>query len=410
MFYTRARIRRGESGYPAWTGTDFAARRGNDVTRKKSFDLLLESLYDAMLDDDSWPAASGVIDEYCGTKGNSIVTGDGDTAREVSIFFARICHNGERRDDLEQLYFDVYHETDERVPRIRVLPDSELAHVDQLYTDEEKRNSPAFNEALPKIKSRDGLSVRMDGTGGSRIVLVLGDPTDRDGWSTPRVAAVRRLLPHLRQYGLVRQLLIEAQARVDAFGSLLEAAGCGVIQLDRDGRVIEANDSSLHMLGAADGLTDADAVLQAGHPSENYKLQRLLARALLREGAAGGSTTLRRKNSSRKLSVHVMPLQKSRAAESNEDAAALVLISKTRADTPVPSAAMLEEAFGLTAIEAQLVVLLAKGHSIREIAELDGRSYYTVRWHIQNVFQKLGVSRQAELVRLVFSLSWSESR
>ena len=31
----------------------------------------------AALDDGRWPAASGLIDEFCGAKGNTLVTGEG---------------------------------------------------------------------------------------------------------------------------------------------------------------------------------------------------------------------------------------------------------------------------------------------------------------------------------------------
>lgn len=411
MFFARARIWRGDSSLPAWPGTDFAARRRIVVTRRESFDRLLASLYEAMLDDDCWPAASGLIDEICGTRGNLIVTGEGETGSEVNIFFTCFCYNGERHADLEELYFSTYHASDERLPRLRRLPDSELVHVDQLFSEKEKRTSPVYNEALPLATARDSLNVRLNGFGGSRIVMSLGDPVDRDGWSTPRVESARALLPHLRQYGLVRQMLKEAQARADTFASLLEFAGCGMIQLDRHGRVIEANDRSRRWLRAADGLTDAGAALQASRPAEDAELQRLLVRALSpRQDAVGGSTTLRRKNSSGRLAVHVMPLRKTRVTGLCEGTAALVLVAESGGAKPVPGSRNLEKALGLTAIETQIAVLLAQGRSLREIAEEDGRSYYTIRWHVQNIFQKLGVSRQADLVRVIWSLTGIESR
>ena len=41
---------------------------------------VLASLGAAVLDDELWPGASGLIDEFCGTKGNMLVTGDGAAA------------------------------------------------------------------------------------------------------------------------------------------------------------------------------------------------------------------------------------------------------------------------------------------------------------------------------------------
>lgn len=73
--------------------------------------------------------------------------------------------NGEERrhEELEQCYFRDYHHRDERVPRIRQLPDSLLVHTPDLYAEREKKTSPAYNEALVRTGDRNGLAVRLDG-------------------------------------------------------------------------------------------------------------------------------------------------------------------------------------------------------------------------------------------------------
>ena len=43
----------------------------------------------AALDDGRWPATSGLIDEFCGAKSNTLVTGEGAAPEDVNIFFAR---------------------------------------------------------------------------------------------------------------------------------------------------------------------------------------------------------------------------------------------------------------------------------------------------------------------------------
>jgi len=51
-----------------------------------------------------------------------------------------------------------------------------------------------------------------------------------------------------------------------------------------------------------------------------------------------------------------------------------------------------------------VAVMLAEGKTIRDIAAATGRSVTTVKWHLGHVFAKTGISRQADLVRLVLSL------
>ena len=54
---------------------------------------------------------------------------------------------------------------------------------------------------------------------------------------------------------------------------------------------------------------------------------------------------------------------------------------------------------GLTAREAQVVNLMLEGHSARAIAAVLKISNETVRVHRRNIYEKLGLSSQAELFR-----------
>ena len=61
---------------------------------------------------------------------------------------------------------------DERIPRVRRLPDSQLVHVTDLYTDEEIQDLCLPTTKLcPSDKVQNSLNVRLDGPNGSRIVM-----------------------------------------------------------------------------------------------------------------------------------------------------------------------------------------------------------------------------------------------
>ena len=55
--------------------------------------------------------------------------------------------------------------------------------------------------------------------------------------------------------------------------------------------------------------------------------------------------------------------------------------------------------------EARLAVALAGGHSLQSAAQLLQVSPETVRFHLKNLFRKLGVNRQQDLVRMLLELS-----
>ena len=250
------------------------------MSRQDLFERLLESLHGAALDDARWPATSALLDEMCGAKGNMLVFGDGAQRGDIDIFFAQICYRGERCVELEQEYFEVYYPLDERMPRMRRLPDSRIVHSNELFAEEEMRTSPVYNEILPRSDSRNGLVTRLDGPDGSRIVWTVGDPVDAAGWTPARIGTIGRLLPHLRQYVRVRQALAEARALGATLSGLIETMGTGVVRLDRRGRVVAANDRALAVLRGRDGLQDKDGWLRAALPEEDATLQRLVGSAV----------------------------------------------------------------------------------------------------------------------------------
>ena len=62
---------------------------------------------------------------------------------------------------------------------------------------------------------------------------------------------------------------------------------------------------------------------------------------------------------------------------------------------------MLRALFALTAAEAAAVEALAQGQGAKDAAEALRIAPSTLRWHLQQVFEKTGTARQAQLARLV---------
>lgn len=376
------------------------------MNRHDVFERILDALNEAMVDDSRWPETSALIDEACGSRGSVLTFGDELPKDNIEIFFAKIYHRGEDRSDWLREYFRLYHPVDEHLPRLRTLPDSEIARVADLFTEEELKTSVTYNEGLPRFESQNGLNVRLDGPRGSRIVWAIANPVDADGWSSSRVDMVARLLPHLRQYVRVRSALSEAGALGASLSELLNKTGVGVVQLDRRGRIVEMNDTARALVRRGDGLCDEGGALCTAMPEEQAKLDNLLARALPRLVGQGtsGSMVVSRPSSLPRLALHVTPVASREAGYRTRNVAALAVItdpaSRARAELDLVAAAL-----GLTPAEAGVAVLLAEGRTARQIAEVTGRGYSTVRTHLKHIFAKLRVSRQYEVAQAVVALS-----
>ena len=221
--------------------------------------------------------------------------------------------------------------------RLMELPEGRLVHIPDLYTEDERKTSPAYNEGLRHVIARNGLTVHFDEPDGLRLVWGTGDPVGSRGWQSARLRLMERLLPHVRQYVRVRQALTAAEALGAGLLGLLDNDRIGVVELDRDGRVLAANGPALEILRSGDGLLDRDGALDASLPADRSRLRRLLRRALPDLwGAApsGGSMTVQRPSGRLRLGLHVSPVGAGAADFGGRRVAVLVLV----VDPGAPSA------------------------------------------------------------------------
>ncbi len=98
-----------------------------------------------------------------------------------------------------------------------------------------------------------------------------------------------------------------------------------------------------------------------------------------------------------------MPLPVNANALRLPKAAAIAFVS----EATTPSAASIKAAsriYHLTRTEARVMEQLVSGLSPEQVADLLGSSLNTVRTQVKAILAKAGVSRQADLIRLVATL------
>jgi len=198
---------------------------------------------------------------------------------------------------------------------------------------------------------------------------------------------------------------VDARALSSPRSALLGNSRFGVVQLDRRGRIVAANGRARDLLEQDDGLCDAEGFLSATEPRDNRALQQLLARAAPPLGTPGssGSMTVTRSSASTRLVVHTVPLSARERESGARQVGVLVLVADPES-RPRIDVGLVQAALGLTLTESQLATLVADGQRVRDIAARTGRSEGTVRWHLNRIFRKQGISSQADLMRRVLSL------
>jgi DNA-binding CsgD family transcriptional regulator len=222
----------------------------------------------------------------------------------------------------------------------------------------------------------------------------------QQGHVTPEArAAFMSIAPHVRA-AVQTQVILESQGATLLSGAL-EALSLAAFVCDRAGKVQALTPAAEKVLGNGQGLQLRQGTLSAALPADTQTLTQTIQHAaagVVRPGHPLLQTVVIRSGGGRAplpLVLDVITLPR-REYEFNFNPRLLVVVRGGRKAAAATSF-MLHAAFGLTAAEAEVALLLAEGQTVETIAVRRCVSESTVRSQVKSLFAKLGVNRQIEL-------------
>lgn len=221
------------------------------------------------------------------------------------------------------------------------------------------------------------------------------------------LAALRLIAPHVRRAVTISNLLDIKMLEASTFGAAIEAFAVAIALVDAEARLIHANNAAQIMLSAADPIRLEQGRLRLPSAAASSALADAVARAAVDEpclGQRGIGIPAVRLDGSPSV-AHVLPLKHGEIRPGLERRAAAAIFIAPAAMPPQMPAAALALLYDLTPAESRVLELVVDGKTPAEIGPHLGISMNTVKTHLQRVFDKTGATRQADLVRLVASLS-----
>ncbi len=214
------------------------------------------------------------------------------------------------------------------------------------------------------------------------------------------VDLLRALLPHLRRAAVISDALQQESARRQALEHLLNRGPLAVFLVDPRRQVLSANEQAKYLLSLGDGIEVGNDGLQGVGPDGAAALAAAIE--AVRRGSGDQVLRLSRQGERRALMV-VVTQPPGIAADAEVPATPVALIVADPEQRGAVPIAHLQSLFGFTPAEARAAWLIGHGLRIDEVAGRLGVRIETVRAHLKQIFDKAGVSRQAELVRLLLS-------
>jgi DNA-binding CsgD family transcriptional regulator len=218
------------------------------------------------------------------------------------------------------------------------------------------------------------------------------------------VERARLLLPHLERSLSVCHRMAILEAERNAALHALDDVPWGVVLVDEHGSRLAANRCAREILAACDGLTVHGNTLRAELPDESARLDRLLKQSIRSNGdrnpLTDGAISITRSSGSHPLRVRVVPLHTKPDIFAERVPAAAIYISDL--DLQLDSnELLLRDLYALTPVEARLAACLSQAKSVEEAATAMGVTVNTARAYLKRIYNKTGVRRQTELVRLL---------
>jgi DNA-binding CsgD family transcriptional regulator/PAS domain-containing protein len=216
------------------------------------------------------------------------------------------------------------------------------------------------------------------------------------------------ILPHVRRALLIGKTIHRKQAETACFSDILDGLSAGMILVDANGRMVHANAAGHAIIEAADFLRSVCGRLVVSDPPINAALREILSSASAGDAALGvkGIALPLTAHDGERYVAHVLPLTSGarRAACLATNAVAALFIRKATLEAFAPPE-VIGEMYKLTPTELRVLLAIVDIGGVPEVAAALGVAVTTIKTHLSRLFEKTGVARQADLVKLVAGFS-----
>jgi DNA-binding CsgD family transcriptional regulator/PAS domain-containing protein len=358
---------------------------------------LIGSIYDCALDPSRWERTLADIKDALDCYGITLTLSD---LRYDRLLLQKAA--GLEAPALEQL--PIY------LPEVNVMLRGALASWPSLDEPHvvSRHFSPAYIETSPYFQEW----ARATGTVDTMTLFLMHTPLHvaglylgrnvRQGLITDReIELGKLLLPHLRRAVTISNVLDVRTIEGTRMAEALDALRCAVVLTNEHGTILHTNRSAEHMLDGGGPIQSPQGALQAAAPSATSELRSAITLAAGNEAGIGktGLAIRLTEPDAPPILAHVLPLTGSDFRTRLQPAAVAAVFIGAPPDAQ-EGADALAAAFGLTPAETRLLASLFAGRTLAETATTLGITRPTVKTHLEHIFLKTGVTRQAELMRL----------
>jgi DNA-binding CsgD family transcriptional regulator/PAS domain-containing protein len=375
----------------------------------QAYDTLIGLIYEGALEQKPWQSALPLLREMFDAQVVSLVLrppAEGD--RGVILNSLRpdpgITEDQSESGDPSDWELTAYREQFFSLDPFINLPPDQVISLEDLLPDTELVVSEYYQQYLQPINLFRILGVDTQEPGGMLARLRISRRREEPRFDDQDRQRLARITPHLCRAIQIFATLSRTTSERDIYAGAVDQLAVATIILDEQGRVLNTNAVARAVLEETGGLTLHGKHLHVEGRDINRELQAAVEQVI--EAQHRGETSLvralrvPRDGGRADLGLVLRPVSTGEWHEGQSSPCVAVFVSDPD-QRETASQQTLAELFELTPAEANVAILLSRGLSLAEVSDAQNISQHTARAQLKSIFAKTGVSRQAELVRLV---------
>ncbi|MEE2945616.1 MAG: helix-turn-helix transcriptional regulator [Pseudomonadota bacterium] len=286
---------------------------------------------------------------------------------------------------------------------VKRVPNGFVARTMMIYSEHELLNSSCYQDFLKPSGYRNSLHLKVDHNGERGALLGFPIPEDTKleaELHDPLFELLKYLSPHAVRASQLARALTLAKRATEVFSGFLDGIILPMLVTNASGRYLFANGAGRRVLERGDPLRlGADGALKLTNSHDTLDLYQKLSQTNRDQVQSG----MRIEAGDSPLMLAISPFRPSMRDASaidrhllDEERMFAIFVGQSERDAV--NTGLLEDVFDLSIREAQVCKSLLMGQSVATIAETSHRSPKTVRNQIQMIYEKVGVSSNAELL------------
>jgi DNA-binding CsgD family transcriptional regulator len=377
-------------------------RADREMEEEQGLTRLIGDIYDAALGSSRWPDVLAQIATFVGGQAAGLLTKDA-----VSKY-----GNVHYQSGVDQYYIELYSDVYWKFDPVARLADCEIGQivsVPDLMSYDEFRTGRFFREWAQPQGWIDAANAVLEKTATSCAYLTVLRNVASGMVDDELRRRMRLIVPHVRRAVRTGRVIDLTQAEAATYADILDGLSPAIFLVDAEGLIVHGNAASRSLLVKGELLRANNGRLSASDPQVDQALHNALVTAgNSTDDELGGKSTaipIRARTGERYV-AQVLPMTAGERRKSGpaSTAVAALFVRKAELETAPPSE-VIGKTYKLTPTELRVLLAIVNVGGVRQVAGNLGVADTTIKTHLGRLFEKTGVSRQADLVKLVAGYS-----